>query len=68
MIFSGLIKIFESLSGTFAFITLFVIAGVTWHAPSIGGAALVAFCGVVPAILTYAEHLETLATQSKGQL
>ena len=61
MILSGLKQITESLSATFAFITLLAISILTWHVPSIGGAALVAFCSIVPAILAYAEHKETLA-------
>jgi hypothetical protein len=65
MILNGLRELFQSLSGTFAFITLCVIAVVTWHVPSIGGAALVAFCGIVPAVLAIAEHREQLASNSK---
>ena len=68
MILSGLKQITESLSATFAFITLLAIFILTWHVPSIGGAALVAFCSIVPAILAYAEHKETLAAINQPQL
>lgn len=57
---SGVYEILQSLSGTFALITLFVIAGVTFHSPMIGAAALAAFATVVPSILAYAENKETL--------
>jgi len=57
---SGLYQIFQSLSGTFSLVTLFVIAAVTFHSPVIGGVALAAFATVVPSILAYAENKETL--------
>ena len=60
MILSGLIQILESLSGTFSLITLVVIAIVTIHDPSIGGGALIAFAGIIPAVLAIAEHRETM--------
>lgn len=60
----GLYLILQSLSGTFSLITLFVMAYVTLKQPSIGGMALSGFCAVIPAILCYAEHRETLATMN----
>jgi uncharacterized membrane protein len=65
---NGLYDILQSLSGTFALITLAVIAVVTWHAPTVGGIALSAFATVIPAILAYAENKETLqAAASQAQ-
>lgn len=65
----GIYLILQSLSGTFALITLLVIAAVTWHSPTVGGVALAAFTSIVPAILAYAEHKECLANlPTKGQI
>ena len=62
MILSGLTQILESLSGTFSLITLMTIAVVTIHeGPAVGGGALIAFCGIIPAALTLAEHREQMA-------
>ena len=61
MILSGLTQILESLSGTFSLITLMTIAVVTIHDPAVGGGVLIAFCGIIPAALTLAEHREQMA-------
>lgn len=60
-ILTGLAQLIESPSGIFSLISLAVIAAVTWHQPSIGSGAFIAFFGIVPAALGYFEHKETLA-------
>jgi hypothetical protein len=57
----GIYLILQSLSGTFALITLIAISYLTWKVPGVGSAALVAFAGVIPAVLAIAEHREQMA-------
>jgi hypothetical protein len=57
---NGIREIVVSPSYLFSLLVLFVISWVTWKQPSVGAAALAAFCTVVPALLTIAEHREQL--------
>lgn len=59
-IFTGLMQLLESPSSCFALITLFIISFVSWKQPALGSGALIAFCGIVPALLCVAENRETL--------
>jgi len=56
----GLSGLIQSSSGVFGLLTLAAITLVTLKRPTVGGVAFAAFVGVVPAILTIAEHRETL--------
>jgi hypothetical protein len=64
----GCIELIESPSGVFSLISLAVIAVVTWHAPSIGSGAFMAFFGIVPAALGYFEHKETMVQMQQPQI
>ena len=57
----GINALIQSPSGVFGLLTLAAITVVTWFQPTVGGTAFAAFVAVVPAILTFAEHRETLA-------
>lgn len=57
----GINGLIQSPSGVFGLLTLTAITFVTYKQPSVGGVAFAAFVGIVPAILTIAEHRETLA-------
>lgn len=57
----GINGLLQSPSGIFGLLTLVAITVVTLLQPTVGGVAFAAFVGVVPAILTIAEHRETLA-------
>lgn len=63
-IFTGMKFLLESPSGVFGLLTLIAITVVTWHMPSVGGVAFAAFVAVVPAILTFCEHREALASMT----
>ena len=54
----------RSPSGIFSLICLAVMTILTIHVPGFGYAPWVAFFGIVPAILCYAEHKETLANMT----
>lgn len=60
-ILGGIIQLLQSPSGVFGLLALAAITIVTWHQPSVGGTAFAAFVGIVPAILAWVEHKETMA-------
>lgn len=64
-ILGGIIQLLQSPSGVFGILTLGAITVVTWHQPSVGGAAFAAFVGIVPAILAFCEHKETMAQMTQ---
>lgn len=64
-IFSGISQLIQSPSGVFSLLSLMVLSILTWHDPSMGSAAWVAFFGVVPSALGYFEHKETLAQMTQ---
>jgi hypothetical protein len=57
----GCAQLLQSPSGVFGLLTLTAITVVTWVQPTVGGAAFAAFVAVVPAILAFCEHKETMA-------
>jgi hypothetical protein len=57
----GINGLLQSPSGVFGLLTLVAITTVTLIQPTVGGVAFAAFVGVVPAILAFCEHKETLA-------
>lgn len=57
----GMNGLLQSPSGVFGLLTLGAITFVTLKQPSVGGVAFAAFVGVVPAILSWTEHKETMA-------
>jgi hypothetical protein len=65
-LWTGVKQLIESPSGVFSLIALFVIALVSWKQPTVGGVALAAFAGAVPAILAFCEHKETLAQMAQS--
>jgi hypothetical protein len=57
----GINGLIQSPSGVFGLLTLAAITLVTLKQPTVGGVAFAAFVGIVPAILAFCEHKETLA-------
>jgi len=57
----GTCQLLQSPSGVFGLLTLSAITLVTLKQPSVGGTAFAAFVTIVPAILSWAEHQETMA-------
>jgi hypothetical protein len=57
----GINALIQSPSGVFGLLTLAAITFVTLKQPTVGGIAFAAFVGIVPAILAFCEHKETLA-------
>jgi len=57
----GFCQLLQSPSGVFGLLTLFAITIVTLKQPTVGGTAFAAFVAVVPAILSWTEHKETMA-------
>ena len=57
----GLDGLIQSPSGVFGLLTLAAITFVTLKQPTVGGVAFAAFVSVVPGILAFCEHRETLA-------
>lgn len=66
VILTGIAQLLESPSGVFALLTLFAITLVTLKQPSVGGSAFAAFVAVVPTILTWVEHKETILQMSQS--
>lgn len=56
----GFYLLLQSPSGIFSLICLSIMTILTWRVPVFGAAPWVAFFGIVPAILCYAEHKETM--------
>lgn len=56
----GCYELLKSPSGVFGLLTLFAITFVTLKQPTVGGVAFAAFVSIVPAILTWVEHKETM--------
>lgn len=54
-------QLLQSPSGVFALLTLTAITLVTLKQPTVGGTAFAAFVAVVPTILSWTEHRETMA-------
>jgi hypothetical protein len=63
----GCAELLRSPSGVFSLLTLVAISVVTWHSPSVGGAAFVGFCSIIPALLGWTEHKEQLASMIQIQ-
>jgi hypothetical protein len=59
-ILTGVSQLLQSPSGLFALLALAAITFVTYKQPTVGGTAFAAFVAVVPAILSWAEHKETV--------
>lgn len=57
----GACQLLQSPSGVFGLLTLLAITLVTLKQPTVGGTAFAAFVAVVPAILSWTEHKETMA-------
>lgn len=57
----GTCQLLQSPSGVFGLLTLTAITLVTLKQPTVGGTAFAAFVAVVPAILSWTEHRETMA-------
>jgi hypothetical protein len=57
----GVNGLIQSPSGVFGLLTLGAITFVTLKQPSVGGVAFAAFVSVVPAILSWTEHKETMS-------
>jgi hypothetical protein len=64
-IFNGISELLASPSGLFSLLCLGVLAIVSYHQAGFS-AAWVAFFGIVPAVLAYVEHKETLAQMAQG--
>lgn len=57
----GTCQLLQSPSGVFGLLTLLAITLVTIKQPTVGGTAFAAFVTIVPAILSWTEHRETMA-------
>jgi uncharacterized membrane protein len=61
IILEGIKELLASPSGAFSLLVLLAISVVSLKQPTIGGVALAAFAGVVPACLGYFEHKEQMS-------
>lgn len=62
----GMAELLRSPSGVFALLSLMAISIVTWKQPTVGGGAFIAFFPIVCALLTLAEHRETMQITAAG--